>query len=123
MIIKRAMSDLRAADRMIHAPSAELALVYLRDAANEKPGLILLDLNLPGMSGTEFLQAVKADPSLVEIPVIVLTSSQERQDIVHSFDLRAVGYVVKPSTYAEALEALKIIDGYWSLNALPAGRR
>jgi len=120
MIIKRALGDLGMADRIVHTPSAELALAHLRGAANEKPGLILLDLHLPGISGAEFLQVIKADPALVEIPVIVLTSSQARQDILHSFDLRAAGYVVKPSTYAEALEALKIINGYWSLNALPA---
>jgi CheY-like chemotaxis protein len=120
MIIKRALSDLGIAERMIHVPSAEKALAQLHSATEERPGLILLDLNMPGMGGMEFLRTVKEDPSLAQIPVVVLTTSQERQDIARSFDFRAAGYVVKPSNYTAALEALKIIESYWSLNYLPA---
>jgi CheY-like chemotaxis protein len=120
MIIKRALGELGIAERLVHAPSAEDALVYLRSAANEKPALILLDLNMPGMSGVEFLTTVKDDPSLTTIPVVVLTTSQERRDITQSFDLHAAGYIVKPFDYAAAVKALKIIQDYWSLSYLPA---
>jgi CheY-like chemotaxis protein len=120
MILKRALGDLGIARRMIHAPSAEQALAQLRSAADERPGLILLDLNMPGMGGMEFLRTIKDDPSLAQIPVVVLTTSQERRDIAKSFDLHAAGYVVKPSNYAAAVEALKIIENYWALSYLPA---
>jgi DNA-binding NarL/FixJ family response regulator len=54
------------------------------------------------------------------VPVVVLTTSQDRRDILQSFDLRAAGYIVKPFDYAAAVEALRIIEDYWSLSYLPA---
>jgi CheY-like chemotaxis protein len=120
MIMKRALGDLGLAEKMTHAPDAEHALAHLRSATSEKPALILLDLHMPGMSGVEFLRTVKSDPSLTAIPVIVLTTSQDRRDILQSFDLYAAGYIVKPFDYAAAVEALKIIQDYWSLSHLPA---
>lgn len=120
MILKRASAQLGLGEKMVHAPSAELALIHLRSALEKKPALILLDLNMPGMSGIEFLQTLKSDPELATIPVVVLTSSNDRHDVLQSFDLHAAGYVVKPFDYEAAVRALKIIDEYWNLNHLPA---
>jgi CheY-like chemotaxis protein len=121
MIIRRALRDLGVVGQVIHATSVEHALEYLRDPTNDKPALILLDLQMPGTGGVEFLEAVKAEPTLAAIPVVVLTNSQNRYDILQSFDLHAAGYIVKPFDYACAVETLKIIRDYWSLSHLPAG--
>jgi CheY-like chemotaxis protein len=120
MILRRALGELGVAERLIHASSAEDALAFLHSAAGEKPALILLDLHLPGMDGVEFLRTVKSDPSFPPLPVVVLTTSQERRDILQSFDLHAAGYIVKPLDYAATVEALKVIQDYWSLSHLPA---
>ncbi len=120
MILKRALTQLGLGEKMVHAPSAELALVHLRSAPKEKPVLILLDLHMPGMGGIEFLQTIKNDPGLAAIPVVVLTTSNDRHDILQSFDLHAAGYIVKPFDYEAAVKTLKIIAEYWDLNHLPA---
>jgi len=120
MILKRALAQLGLGEKMVHAPSAELALMHLRSTAKEKPALILLDLNMPNMSGIEFLQTLKNDPGLAAIPVVVLTTSDDQRDVRQSFDLHAAGYIVKPFDYEAAVKALKIIEEYWSLNHLPA---
>ncbi len=120
LIIQRAFAQLGLGEKVVHAPSAEQALVHLRSARKEKPALILLDLNMSGMSGMEFLQTIKNDPGLAAIPVVVLTTSKDRHDIQQSFDLYAAGYIVKPCDYDAAVKALKIVEDYWSLNYLPA---
>ncbi len=122
MIIRRAFAQLGLAEKMVHAPSAEQAVVHLHSATKEKPALILLDLNMPGMSGVELLQTIKSDPELAAIPVVVLTTSKDRRDILQSFDLHAAGYIVKPFDYEAAVKALKVVEDYWSLSHLPAGR-
>ncbi|MCX5646156.1 MAG: response regulator [Phycisphaerae bacterium] len=120
MIVKRALGELGIEKELIHLPDAEAALTYLRSPATAKPALILLDLNLPGMGGVKLLETIKADPALAEIAVVVLSTSDERRDIVDSFDLSVAGYIVKPANYASLVEALRIVQDYWSLNHLPA---
>lgn len=120
MIVKRALGELGIEKELLHLPDAEAALTYLRSPATAKPALILLDLNLPGMGGVKLLETIKADPALAEIAVVVLSTSDERRDIVDSFDLSVAGYIVKPANYASLVEALRIVQDYWSLNHLPA---
>ena len=120
LTIKRALED--SGTGTIHAPTAEQALAYLRSGTNEKPALILLDLNRSDTAGVEFLKTAKSDPMLSRIPVVVLSTSQERQDVVKSFDLNVAGYIVKPAEYTALVEAVKIIQDYWSLSYLPACR-
>jgi CheY-like chemotaxis protein len=120
MIVKRALGELGIEKELLHLPDAEAALTYLRSPATAKPALILLDLNLPGMGGVKLLETIKADPALAEIAVVVLSTSDERRDIVGSFDLSVAGYIVKPANYASLVEALRIVQDYWSLNHLPA---
>jgi len=120
MIVRRALGELSVETELLHLPDAEEALVYLRSPAAAKPAVILLDLNLPGMGGVKLLETIKADPALAEIAVVVLSTSDERRDIVNSFDLSVAGYIVKPTNYAALVETLRIVQDYWSLNHLPA---
>ncbi|MGZ4618266.1 MAG: response regulator, partial [Frankiaceae bacterium] len=78
-----------------------------------RPRLILLDLNLPDMSGLDILREVKADPALRTIPVVVLTSSESETDVVRSYDLHAAGYVTKPIDHADFVRAVLRIEDYW----------
>ncbi len=120
LALKRALEDLGAVESLIHAPTVEDALAYLRSGTNERPALILLDLSRSDTAGIAFLKTAKSDPALNKIPVVVLSTSQERQDVLESFDLKVAGYVVKPADNAALAEAVKIIQDYWSLSHLPA---
>jgi DNA-binding NarL/FixJ family response regulator len=75
---------------------------------------------MPKMNGIEFLQIVKTDDTLKKIPVVVLTTSSQQQDIIESFKLSVAGYVVKSVDYAEFTEAINTINQYWSLSKLPS---
>ena len=119
MTVKRAFRDLEVKSELIPTGDGEEALTYLRDDGNTKPSVILLDLNMPKMNGTEFLKIVKADDGLKKIPVIVLTTSNSEQDIAKSFELGAAGYMVKSVDYKRFMEIIKAIDSYWTLSKLP----
>jgi CheY-like chemotaxis protein len=100
------------------------AIAYLRrrdgytDVA--RPDLILLDLNLPRMSGHEVLAEVKADPELRRIPVVVLTTSKAQEDVAKSYDLHASVYVSKPVDFDEFTEVVRQIDEFFgSVAQLP----
>jgi chemotaxis family two-component system response regulator Rcp1 len=86
-----------------------------------RPDLVLLDLNLPRMSGREVLAEIKADPGLMRIPVIVLTTSRATTDIQNAYDQHANCYVVKPTDLDEFLDAVRSIEDFWLKAAtLPA---
>jgi CheY-like chemotaxis protein len=95
----------------------ERALQYLRqtgpfaDAA--RPGLILLDINLPRLSGLEVLAELKADPELALIPVVMLTTSQAEEDILRSYRLHANAYVSKPVDFENFIAAIRQIDDFF----------
>ena len=108
---------------LAHRLNGEEAIAYLQDDSNERPCVILLDLNMPKMNGTEFLKVVKADPMLRRIPVVVLTTSNEERDIVESFKLSVAGYIIKPVDYRKFVEAIQTIDLYWTLSELPEEER
>lgn len=99
------------------ANNGEEALAYLRregqhhDAA--RPNLIMLDLNLPGLSGLEILSAIKTDPSLRFIPVVVLTTSDAKTDIQKSYELGANCYVTKPIGLKEFVKIVNSIEDFW----------
>ena len=84
-----------------------------------RPSLILLDLKLPLMGGLELLKIIKSDPNLMEIPVVVLTSSKEASDISTSYRNGVAGYLVKPVTFEKLVEAISIFDLYWTLSEIP----
>ncbi|XVV01298.1 response regulator [Actinosynnema sp. CA-248983] len=93
------------------------ALEFLRRegtyADAPRPGLILLDLNLPKMDGREVLAQVKADESLRTIPVVVLTTSEAEEDILRSYDLHANAYVTKPVDFDRFIEVVRQIDDFF----------
>jgi len=78
-----------------------------------RPGLILLDLNMPRKDGREALAEIKADPGLRSIPVVVLTVSKAEEDIVRSYDLGANSYITKPVTFEGLVAVLKTLSMYW----------
>jgi CheY-like chemotaxis protein len=78
-----------------------------------RPGLILLDLNMPKKDGREALSEIKRDPDLRSIPVIVLTTSSEEEDIFRSYDLGANSYITKPVTFDALVKVLGVLGEYW----------
>jgi chemotaxis family two-component system response regulator Rcp1 len=78
-----------------------------------RPDLILLDLNLPNMDGREVLEAIKADPALKPIPIVVVTSSAAEQDILKSYDLNANCYVTKPVDLQQFLHVIGSVGDFW----------
>ena len=121
MTVERALKELKVTNPLVHSANGEEALGYLRRESNKKPCVILLDLNMPKMNGIEFLKIVKADEELKKIPVIVLTTSEDEQDKVESFELSVAGYIVKPTDYKKFVETVRTIDLYWTLSKLPDG--
>jgi len=119
MTVKRALKDLKVINILARAGNGEEALVYLRNDNNEMPCVILLDLNMPKMNGIEFLKVVKADAKLKRIPAIVLTTSKDDQDRLQTFQFNVAGFIVKPVDYKKFVEAMRIVDLYWTLSELP----
>jgi CheY-like chemotaxis protein len=119
MTVKRALKELKVNNPLVLQTNGEEALTYLKNDGNNKPCMILLDLNMPKMNGIEFLKIAKADEVFRQIPVIVLTTSQDEQDKVESFQLSVAGYIVKPTDYKKFVEAMKAVDLYWTLSELP----
>lgn len=119
MTVRRALKELHVTNRLEHAENGEEALAYLCDSANERPCLILLDINMPVMNGIEFLQEVKADSDLRCIPVVVLTTSDEQKDKLESFKLGVAGYIRKPVDYQQFVEIIRTIDAYWTISESP----
>lgn len=102
----------------------EQAIQFLRRAGGfgtaPRPGLILLDLNLPRRNGLEVLAVVKSDSELLPIPVVVLTTSGAREDILRSYSLHANAYITKPIDFDHFIDAVRQIDGFYlTLVALP----
>ncbi|MEU3626504.1 two-component system response regulator [Amycolatopsis coloradensis] len=95
----------------------EQALQFLRREAPyedaRRPGLILLDLNLPRKDGRQVLSEVKASPELRTIPVVVLTTSEAEEDILRSYDLHANAYVTKPVDFDRFIEVVRQIDNFF----------
>jgi CheY-like chemotaxis protein len=94
---------------------------YSGTAASTRPGLILLDLNMPKKDGREALREIKADPELRQIPIIVLTTSKAEEDIYRTYDLGANSFITKPVTFTSLVELIHVIGKYWiEIVELPA---
>jgi CheY-like chemotaxis protein len=128
-ITKRAFAKGRVRNDLLVVRDGEEALDYLYrrgkfqdPASSPRPGMILLDLNLPKLGGLEVLQRIKHDESLKTIPVIVLTVSQREQDIVRSYDLGVNTYIQKPVEFENFMRVINSVHDYWVLIAtLPPG--
>ena len=119
MTVKRSLKELHISNRLHTTENGEEALAFLKNPEHEKPCIILLDLNMPKMSGIELLKIIKSDENLKIIPVIVLTTSKEEQDKVETFNLGIAGYIVKPVDYQQFVEAVRMINLYWTLSEFP----
>lgn len=104
----------------------EEALDYLykrgkyEERATDDPAVVLLDLKLPKVDGLEVLEKIKADDNLKTVPVVMLTSSREEQDLIRSYQLGVNAYVVKPVEFGEFMNALKELGLFWAvINQLP----
>ena len=93
------------------------ALAFLRNEppfeAASRPDLILLDLNMPKKDGRQVLAEIKADPALLRIPVVVLTSSQAEKDVLETYDLHANGYIIKPVDIDQFFAIIKRVEQFW----------
>lgn len=95
---------------------------YSDPGTSPRPGLILLDLNMPKKDGREALEEIKQDPSLRSIPVVVLTTSKEEADIHRSYELHVNSYITKPVTFESLVSVVKALGRYWlEIVELPNG--
>lgn len=111
---------------VVHDGAEALDYLYHRGRfkmrGDEKPAVILLDLKMPKVDGLEVLRTVKNDETLKIIPVVMLTSSREEQDLVESYKLGVNAYVVKPVSFHDFVEAVKQLGAFWAvLNEPPPG--
>jgi two-component system response regulator len=86
---------------------------YSDPEESPRPGMILLDLNMPRMDGREALGAIKSDPEFRSIPVVVLTTSKAEEDVVRSYDLGVNSFITKPVTFLGLVEVMKVFSRYW----------
>ena len=86
---------------------------YADSKISPRPGLILLDLNMPKKDGREALGEIKADHDLRSIPIVILTTSKQEEDILRSYDVGANSYITKPVTFKELVEVMKFLGKYW----------
>ncbi|MFA5239217.1 MAG: response regulator [Phycisphaerae bacterium] len=117
-LIKTSMLEQKLTNRLCIVSSGEEALEYLAQSKNGNsdtpwPDLILLDLNMPGMGGKEFLKRIKSGEDFNMIPVVILTTSDSEKDIIESYKLQAAGYVRKPVRLDSFCEVTKEISEYW----------
>lgn len=120
MLAQEALIESRLANDLHFVRDGEQLMDYLyrrgeyahRDVA-PRPGLILLDLNMPKKDGREALKQIKADPELRQIPIVILTTSKAEADIHRSYDLGANSFITKPVTFSGLVEVMKTIGKYW----------
>lgn len=117
MKMNRTVSLLKAKHEITEAKNAEEALAILETKEN-LPDIILLDLNMPKINGIEFLSILKNDPDLRHILTIILTTSDNRKDILECYRIGISGYILKPLKYEEYVSKIEIALTYWSINEL-----
>lgn len=120
MNVRRAFDRAHVSNPLFVAGNGIEALAMLR--GNTVPvdrRLVLLDLNMPRMNGIEFLRAVRADPELRTLPVVVLTTSNDEHDKIDAYDLNVAGYLLKPVTFASFVDLMSALNKYWMLVEMP----
>ncbi|MGD0755546.1 MAG: response regulator [Bacteroidales bacterium] len=121
-----ALSDHNLANNVIVVRDGVETMDYLRSEGNYKqrkpgnPAVLLLDIKMPRMDGLEVLKAIRSDARLKTLPVVILTSSREEQDLIKSYELGVNAYVVKPVDFKEFIEAVKQLGVFWAvINEVP----
>ena len=123
-LVQEAVKEFKVSNKLHVVGDGVAAMEYVRGEGQyqerDLPDLILLDLNLPRMSGHEILAELKGDPDLRRIPVVVLSTSAEYRDLQQSYDLHANCYVTKPVDFDRFIEVVQAIEGFWmSIVRLP----
>ncbi|MGQ0635174.1 MAG: response regulator [Planctomycetaceae bacterium] len=122
VLIRESFVDSKFLNLLHVVRDGEEALAYLRREGPYReatsPGLVLLDINMPRKNGFEVLAAMKADPKLRTIPVVMLTTSTRDEDIVRSYDAGACSFVSKPVNFEKLKDVIKQFALYWSLVAV-----
>lgn len=123
-----ALATYHLANEVLHLRDGAEALDFLyrrgefAGRTHGQPAVILLDLKMPKVDGLEVLRQIRGDPGLKLIPVVVMTSSREEQDVVASYELGVNAYVVKPVKFHDFVEAVKQLGAFWAvLNEPPPG--
>jgi CheY-like chemotaxis protein len=120
MKLKRTVYKLNLKHSIIEAKNGEEAFRYLR-SGEKLPDIILLDLNMPRMNGIEFLTILKEDELLQYLPTVILTTSENRADLLKCYQAGIAGYVIKPLKYEDYEYKLNAVLKYWSVNQLVKG--
>ncbi len=125
-----ALAEFNLANEVVVVPDGAEALDYLYRRGEHagridgNPAVILLDIKMPKVDGLEVLRAIKADPSLMTVPVVILTSSREERDLVESYRMGVNAYVVKPVQFMHFIESVKQLGAFWAIiNEPPPGSR
>ncbi len=121
MLIEDAFNESRLANPLVFVEDGEQLLKCLRGEGKyestglgkKRPGLILLDLNMPRMDGRTALAQLKADPDLRRIPVIVLTTSKAEEDVLRTYDLGVNSFITKPVSFEALVDVVKTLNHYW----------
>ena len=120
MLAREALEESRLANDFRYVENGEELLDYLRrrgkyadPALSPRPGLILLDLNMPRKDGFEALAEIKEDPNLRQIPVVILTTSRAEEDVYRGYDLGVNSFITKPVSFEGLVEAMKTLGRYW----------
>ncbi len=120
MMTRDALRDARLHNPLKTVNDGVQLMAYLRHEGDfadpgqsPRPGLILLDLNMPRMDGREALAAIKQDPELRSIPVVVLTTSKAEEDVIRTYDLGVNSFITKPVTFLGLVEVMKVFSRYW----------
>lgn len=120
MLVREALEECRIVNELRFVENGEELMDYLnrrgpwsRPEDSPRPGLILLDLNMPRKNGQEALKEIKEDPHLSSIPVVVLTTSHSEEDISRSYELGANSYIPKPVSFEELVEVVRGLNQYW----------
>ncbi|NNK75664.1 MAG: response regulator [Maribacter sp.] len=117
MKLNRTISKIGLNYQITEAKNGEEAIAILK-SGDRLPDIILLDLNMPRMSGTEFLKILKEDKELKYLPTIVLTTSENRTDLLECYRIGVAGYIIKPLKYEDYELKLKKVFAYWEINEL-----
>ena len=119
ILVEEAFAGARMMNVINNVRDGEAALAYLRQEGPYKnavrPGLILLDINMPKKNGFEVLEAIKANPQLQPLPVIILTTSEREEDVVRSYVYGACSYIRKPVSLERFIDVVKQFEVYWTL--------
>lgn len=120
LLTEEALAESRLVNKLFFVEDGEQLMDYLlrrgqfaNPVDSPKPGVILLDLNMPKKDGRTALAEIKSDPQLRRIPVVILTTSKEEEDIFRSYDLGAASYITKPVTFDALVGVMQALGRYW----------